>query len=454
MAKSTPEQIFTKFYMLANDAAASETERGDAKRRMAAWLKRHGKTERDYPAIFAKTAADDEAQKPPPPPSDPRDNASVRFDPKRHNPASLVEGVVKQYVTMSEHARVVYSLWVPFTHVYRKFAVAPRVALTSEDPNCGKSTALELARLLAFRPNEEALGSAAALRAHLDRGPGSIFLDETDHLTKAAQLGLQEIWEVGHKKRGSKKSLLIGGRPKLFDYYTPMMCAGVRLLRNFLGTQELSRTYRLEMTRYSQETKPPHDFNVEGEVDVEALNAVYSLIHKWAEKEELNPRPPMPAGVITRYADNMRGLLSVADSCGEEWGQRARAALMALLEQEKAELPEVVILKHGLVIFDMPGLGNITGPVFDRELLRLDLPGVNWRRYRGPSGCDTARPITPAERGDLLRKSGIETRTIRPPGEEPYRGLLREWFVQALREREPESEPAGPRLRLITPQVE
>ena len=125
-----------------------------------------------------------------------------------------------------------------------------------------------------------------------------------------------------------------------------------------------------------------------------------------------------------------------------------------MLEQQKAELPEVVILRHGLAIFDLPGIGNITGPVFDRELLRLDMPGMNWRRYRGPSGLETVHPITPGERGELLRKSGIETRTIRPSVGEHYRGLLYEWFVQALREREPDREPVAPRLRLITPQSE
>jgi hypothetical protein len=54
MPKSTPEQTFTKFYNLASDPAAREPERESAKRKMATWLKRHGKTERDYPAIFAK----------------------------------------------------------------------------------------------------------------------------------------------------------------------------------------------------------------------------------------------------------------------------------------------------------------------------------------------------------------------------------------------------------------
>jgi hypothetical protein len=42
------------------------------------------------------------------------------------------------------------------------------------------------------------------------------------------------------------------------------------------------------------------------------LNSVYSLLHKWAAAEpKLDPNPPMPPGVIGRYADNVRGLLSV-----------------------------------------------------------------------------------------------------------------------------------------------
>jgi hypothetical protein len=187
MPKITSEQHFANLFNMANDEAASQTERGEAEKAMARWLKRHGKTRRDIGAILLQAEKDDQKRNPPPPPPDPRVNESVRFDPKRHNPASLVESIAKIYVTMSEHVLVIYSLWVPFTHVYRRFAVAPRIALTSEDPNCGKSTALELARFLTFRPNEEALGSAAALRTHLDKGPGTILLDEADHLTKAAQ---------------------------------------------------------------------------------------------------------------------------------------------------------------------------------------------------------------------------------------------------------------------------
>src|SRR5262249_10166170 len=196
----------------------------------------------------------------------------------------------------SEPVLVVYSLWVPFTHVYQRFAVAPRVALTSEDAGCGKSTLLELARFLTFRPNQEALARISTLCAHLDGGPGTVLIDEWDHATKEVRLGLQEIWDVGHKKIGAKKSLLIGGLSKVWDLYCPMMCAGIRLLHNF-GPQQLSRTHRLEMRQYTPETKPPLDFYIEGDIDMPALNGTYSLIRKWAATAELNPRPQIP-GVI------------------------------------------------------------------------------------------------------------------------------------------------------------
>ena len=84
----------------------------------------------------------------------------------------------------------------------------------------------------------------------------------------------------------------------------------------------------------------------------------------------------MPAGMIRRFADDARGLLSVADACSPEWGQRARAALVFLLEKEKAERPEITMLSHGLAIFDalQPELDQIESTGFNRELKRLDLP--------------------------------------------------------------------------------
>src|SRR5262249_61080208 len=84
------------------------------------------------------------------------------FNPPAFTPAGLVEGIITKYVTMREHERTVFVLWVIFTHVSKRFTIAPRIALVSEDPDSGKTTALEVARKLVMRPNPERRGTGAA----------------------------------------------------------------------------------------------------------------------------------------------------------------------------------------------------------------------------------------------------------------------------------------------------
>jgi hypothetical protein len=430
-----------------------ETAREEMRQRILAGLKERGETWNHLAEI---TAAQYEALvAPPPPPSDPRDGEPAQFDPSMHNPASLVENITKAYATMTEHVRVIYSLWVCFTHVYTRFSIAMRVALASKKPNCGKSTGLEIARYLVFRPNEEAVGTGAAIEDHFSRGPCTLLLHEVEHADAEAKKRLQRIWNVGHKKGPSSKiSKMVAGKKQTISLYAPVLLAGVgKGVGRLLATQQQSRTLRLEMQKYTKETRPPRNFHIEEEIDVEAFNSVYRLLCAWAAKAKLNPKPPMPLGVIARDEDNIRGLLAIADDCGGEWPGRAREALMVVLEQQKTESPEVAILRHGLVIFETLELERVKTTEFDKELRRLDLPGVNWSRYRGPGGDENEHPITASERADLLRESGIETKPMRPVGGgKLFRGLDRSWFEAALREHEP--TPAAPRLRLITPQAE
>ena len=120
----------------------------------------------------------------------------------------------RKYVTMPPHTATIFALWICFTHVYTRFQIAPRVALTSEGPDSGKSTALEVARRLVLRPNPETLGTGAAIADFLDQGPCTILLDELDQVDAEARRRLQQIWNMGHA-RGASISLMVGGRRTL-----------------------------------------------------------------------------------------------------------------------------------------------------------------------------------------------------------------------------------------------
>src|SRR5262249_37988777 len=257
MAKSTRAQTFKRIFDTWTHPSTDPKTRGNAERQMDAWLKRHGKTRADISAILAQAAADDAAQAPPPPPSDPRDAQPHPFDDLAFTPAGLVHGIAAKYLAMTPHVATIYALWVCFTHVYMQFRIAPRIALVSEDPDSGKTTALDVARCLVLRPNPEALGTGAAVADFLDEGPCTVLLDELDHADKDARRRLHLIWNLGHK-RGAQTALMVRGRRKLVRLHAPMMAAGIGA---FLGPTQKSRAFMLEMEPYTEANKPERDFD-------------------------------------------------------------------------------------------------------------------------------------------------------------------------------------------------
>jgi hypothetical protein len=275
MAKSSPAQTFAKIHARFV-AGATPDERATAERRMDAWLKRHGKTRIDIQSILVQAAKDDAAAQPPPPPSDPRDSAPHPFDDPAFTPVGLVEGIVAKYVMMKPHAAVIFSLWVCFTHVYLKFAIAPRLALISDNPDSGKTVAKEVARHLVFRPNPEELGTGAAISELIDAGPCTVLLDELDHVDSEGRRRLQLIWNLGYK-REAKHSMVIRGRRKLVSLHAPMLAAGIG---SFLAPTQKSRTFTLEMEEYTAETKPEREYYTED--DFGDLDRVYTYLRTQA----------------------------------------------------------------------------------------------------------------------------------------------------------------------------
>jgi Protein of unknown function (DUF3631) len=441
MPKTTPAQRFARVFAMWMDERGAEHERAAAKRKMDQWLEQHGKTNADIPSILVEAARDDAAAQPPPPPSDPRDSASNPFEDPQFTPVGLVEGIVAKYVTMPEHVRLIFALWICFTHVYPKFAIAPRVALTSEDPHSGKTVAKDIARHLVFRPNPEDLGTGAAISDFLgELDVCTILLDELDHVDKDGRRRLNLIWNLGHK-RGAKTSLMVRGRRKLTSIHAPMLAAGIG---GFLAPTQKSRTFNLEMQQYTAETKPEREYTTED--DFSDLDVVYTYLRHWAAGAKLDPKPPIPPDMLHRVRDNARGLLSIADNCGSQWGRRAREAVLILFEKENAERPHITMVPHGLAIFDALEIDQIGTVQFNRELKRLDLPDAKWTRYRGASGMDYPHPLEMHEQATLLRKVGIHSNRIRQgKGAKQLRGYKRAQFTEAAREH----GAKAPRLRVI-----
>jgi energy-coupling factor transporter ATP-binding protein EcfA2 len=452
--KMTPAQRFRAFFNIWMDRRASQGDRDSAKRKMDAWLERHGMTDADAYSILKQAEMDD------PPPPDPRHAAPNPFEDPRFTPVGLVEGILKKYVTAKWHVLLILALYAVFTHLYTLFRIAPRVGLIGETGS-GKTTVRKVMKKLVHRPNPESSGTGAAIREFLDGGPCTFVLDELDHLDADARRILQMLCNLGHE-RGEMISLMVGGRRKLVSVHAPMLLVGVGLLETFLAPAQRNRTFVLELKEYADGEEPEREID-EGMGDVDA---VYTFVHRFAEKVrageiKLDPKPPMP-GALRRFRDNVRGLLSIADACGAECGQRAREAFTFLLTKEKAERPEIVMTRHGLAIFDAlePDLDQIKSTQFNQELKRLGLPDATWTRY-STAKRPTPHPIEMHEQAALLSKVGIRSMTCWPPGARKrgtsFHGYKREQFEEAWRKHGIAApDDAGPErgpLRLIAPSL-
>ncbi len=314
---------------------------------------------------------------------------------------------MRRYLVMSEHTLVVYLLWIVATHVYERFGIAPRVLFTSEEPDSGKSTGVEIARCLIFRANEEVFATEPSIRDHLSQGPCSIVLDEGDLLDAAARKALLQLWNYGHAK-GAKHSLMSGGRKKLTNIFAPVIAAG---LGRILGPAQLTRTFVLRMRPYEERTKPELDWwapGADGDSDSaesrkEETDTFYRYLRHWAATRKFNLRPQLPAGVIRRSADNFRSLLSVADVCGGAWPQRAREALVTLVRETIDDQPKAIILRHGLLLFERLDTDTLEVELFNSELRKLGEPEFDWNRYCSPTGINRSEhPISVSEQGRLL----------------------------------------------------
>ena len=80
--------------------------------------------------------------------------------------AQLLDEIVaqiKRYVTLSDASAHANALWTVHTHCYAEFDFTPRLAITSPEKRCGKTTVLSVIEAMVSRPLGAANITAAAM---------------------------------------------------------------------------------------------------------------------------------------------------------------------------------------------------------------------------------------------------------------------------------------------------
>ena len=161
--------------------------------------------------------------------------------------------------------------------------------------------------------------------------------------------------------------------------------------------------------------------------DTRDLDAGSAYLREWIERVDISRDPPMPEQLGDRPKDLWRPLIAIADASGGDWGERARAAALALTGSDLEQDLGVVLLDHIRVVFDRLAVDRIPSKILVAELLALDIADGLWQECPREGG--PPRKLTDRMLAAMLRPFSIAPRTmwplLRQPGDQGSRGYLR-----------------------------
>lgn len=280
---------------------------------------------------------------------------------------------------------------------------------------------------LAAKPKKADHITAAAIFRLIDRERPTLLLDEVDNLDLRNNAPLRSVINSGHR-RGGKTVRVIDGEVVEFSTCAPMAMA-------VIGKLPLPILHRCIVIRMERDqTADLERFDELDNDQKEICDVVYRELFHWARRCKLKLNPPMSEELHDRRADNWRPLLSIADTCGPAWGERAREAAIAMSKDYQDEDFGVTLLSDIRDIFDRrPTVDRLASKVIVDEL--IELPDGLWNEWRGPRDEQAPRRLTQGQLALLLKPFDIQPRTIWPlrrgVNGKSARGYYRHQFARA-----------------------
>jgi hypothetical protein len=352
--------------------------------------------------------------------------------PEPVNGADLLDAIatnIRRHVVMFNHAADTAALWIVHTHLLDCFGISPRLAITSPEKGCGKTTALDVVSRLVRRPLSTANASAAAIFRVVELQRPTLLIDEADTFLPENE-ELRGILNSGHRQSGSViRTVGEEFEPRSFSTYSACAIALIGRLAATLADRSVPIELR---RRRADEPIEPFRFDRTDHLDQLARKAA-----RWAADNAdriRNADPDMPAGVFNRVADNWRSLLAIADAAGGEWPARARRALQCAGANATGDdqSVRVLLLTDIRTIFAERRLDRMPSASLVGVLNSIEgRPWAEWHRGKGLTPNSLARMLAPFE---------IAPATVRMPDGTTPKGYLLSQFEDAFTRYLPASE--------------
>lgn len=333
----------------------------------------------------------------------------------------LVAARFRRYVALPAEAADAASLYCATTHCYKAFQHSPRLAITSPEKQCGKTTLRDVVAQFVPRPILTENLTCAVLFRLVDANAPVILADEYDSWILNNE-ELRGLLNAGHRK-GAMVYRCEGDNNEVraFAAYAPAVLCGIGALPATLYDRSI--VIRLKRAKPNE---------LQARFDSRCLHAEQELCRKlsrWSKDNfvrlsELDPK--LPETAYNRVADNWRPLFAIAEVAGGDWPERASACFAALTRTDDldAESLGTMLLSDIADLFGKEQTDKLPSSKIATALAEIEgRPWAEWGKHR--------RPISPNQIANQLHRFSIAPKVIRV-GEETARGYLLEDFQEAF----------------------
>jgi putative DNA primase/helicase len=232
-----------------------------------------------------------------------------------------IRDAIRQYLVLPNGGAEVLALWAVHTHTFECFGHSPRLAITSPEKGCGKTTTLDVLAELVARPLSTSNATVSAVFRIVEMAKPTLLIDEADTFLKEND-ELRGILNAGHRK-GGQVTRTVGDdhEPRQFSTWTPAAVAMIGRLPDTL--EDRAVIVSLRRRKSSEHVK---QFRSE---HTDELRQLARKIARWTadNKDALRAHEPGTGSLFNRAADNWRPLLAIADLAGGDWRRAVSVAL-------------------------------------------------------------------------------------------------------------------------------
>jgi putative DNA primase/helicase len=329
---------------------------------------------------------------------------------------------LRQHVIMSKEAADATALWIVHTYLIDVIDTSPRLAITSPEKGCGKTTLLDILGIVTRCPLPTANATPASVFRVIEMSRPTLLIDEADtFLDNRSEL--RGILNSGHRRGTAYVLRTVGDEhePRKFSTWAAVAIAMIGRLPGTLEDRSIPVALR---RRRPDETIVPFK-----DKRADDLRRLARMALRWCRdhaSEVGRANPAMPDGIHNRQADNWSALLAIADAAGGEWPARARRAAKALTMVGAGDDQSIgiTLLADIRNMFDSRPDGRIT----TQDLL-AGLVAIEERPW---SELQRGKPINPAALAKLLAPFGVTPVNLKLPGEKVLKGYRREHFEDAF----------------------